>query len=150
MSKTIEIVSINIGPVALCTKRGEQRTVLFQDKGGVGFAMCDEDEAEILLGGIGKPDYWKPGQSESGAPAPVTIPAGTDDNVPDTGNSEPGGELTKERYESIKNVGELKDLLQTTNDTALVMELIAIEAQKESSKASWMNALNDRLDELNK
>lgn len=149
MSRTIEIVSINIGPVALCTKRGEQRTVVFQDKGGVGFAMCDEDEAEILLGGIGKPDYWKPGQNESGTPAPIAIPGETNENGQDT-DTEPAGELTKEKYETIKNVGELKTLLQTTNDSTLVMELIAIEAQRESSKATWMNALNDRLDELNK
>lgn len=61
MSKTIECVSRHIGEINLTTRKDEQRTVLFEDKGGVGFAMIDEDEAEILLEGIGRPDYWKPG-----------------------------------------------------------------------------------------
>jgi hypothetical protein len=60
MSRTIEILSIHLGPHNLTTRAGDQRTVEFEDKGGVGFALIDEDEAEILLT-IGKPNYWQPG-----------------------------------------------------------------------------------------
>lgn len=59
MAKTIEIASNHKGKIGLCTRREEQRIVEFVDKGDVGVAMCDEDEAEILLT-IGLPDYWKP------------------------------------------------------------------------------------------
>lgn len=61
MSRTIEVASIHIGTINLGTKDGEQRSIDFEDKGGVGFALVDEAEAEILLGGIGRPEYWKPG-----------------------------------------------------------------------------------------
>lgn len=61
MSKTIECASKHIGEINFTTRKDEQRTVVFEDKDGVGFAMLDEDEAEILLGGIGRPEYWKPG-----------------------------------------------------------------------------------------
>lgn len=58
-SKTIEIASIHKGPIGICAK-GESRTVVFEDKGDVGYAVVDHDEAEVFLK-IGLPDYWKPG-----------------------------------------------------------------------------------------
>lgn len=61
MSKTIEVASVHKGPINLCTRKDEQRTIMFEDKGDVGYAMVDEDEAEILLSIPG--DFWKPGAS---------------------------------------------------------------------------------------
>jgi hypothetical protein len=58
MSKTIEIASIHKGPVAVPVK-GESRTITFEDKGDVGYAMVDHDEAAVLLKLSG--DFWKPG-----------------------------------------------------------------------------------------
>ncbi|KAA0888759.1 hypothetical protein [Oryzomonas rubra] len=58
-TKTIEIASIHKGDVNICTKSNEQRTITFEDKGAVGLALVDNDEAEILLE-IGLPNYWKP------------------------------------------------------------------------------------------
>lgn len=59
MSKTIEIISIHKGPIAITT-RGESRTVQFEAKGDVGIAQCDHDEAEVFMK-IGLPDFWKAG-----------------------------------------------------------------------------------------
>ena len=59
MARTIEIASIHKGTIAFHTK-GESRSVKFEDKGDVGLAMVDNDEAEVFLT-IGLPDYWKPG-----------------------------------------------------------------------------------------
>lgn len=59
MSKTIEIASIHKGPVAVPV-RGESRTITFEDKGDVGYAKVDHDEAAVLLK-VGLPDFWKPG-----------------------------------------------------------------------------------------
>lgn len=57
MSKTIEIASRTKGTVSLCVK-GESRNITFEDKGDVGLALCDHDEASVLLR---VPGYWKPG-----------------------------------------------------------------------------------------
>lgn len=65
MSKTIEIISIHKGQIAITT-RGESRTVEFEDKGDVGVAMCDNDEAGVFLK-IGLPDYWKAGKTTGDA-----------------------------------------------------------------------------------
>lgn len=158
MSKTIEIVSKHTGKIKLCTRKGEQRTVVFEDKGGVGYAMCDEDEADILLGAIGLPGYWKPGQGEDSQQSIPPITTGKQDDTDKTGGA--GGQddadktdptvLSKEGYESIKNVNELHGLLETCEDAGLIMELVAIESQKEPSRSTWMKALNDRLEDLTK
>lgn len=65
MSKTIEIISIHKGPIAITT-RGESRTVQFEAKGDVGIAMCDHDEAAVFLK-IGLPGYWKAGAKTEAA-----------------------------------------------------------------------------------
>ena len=59
MSKTIEIASIHKGNINL-TVKGEPRKIHFQDKGDVGYAVVDHDEAAVLLK-LGLPDFWKPG-----------------------------------------------------------------------------------------
>lgn len=167
--KTIEIVSRHTGQVALCTKKGEQRTVTFEPKaGGVGFALCDEDEAEILLGCIGKPDYWKTGQNEEAQSGPVEINPGAQTGESENTNGEGGAEntggegddasansdqvkvLTKEGYDAIKNAKDLQALLENCEDVALIMELVAVEAQKEPTRSTWMKALNDRLTAIQK
>jgi hypothetical protein len=62
--KTITVASRIIGPVGLGIANGEQRIVTFEEKDGIGVAMVDNEEAEVLLGAIGKPDYWKPGSED--------------------------------------------------------------------------------------
>lgn len=62
MSKTIEVISIHKGKIAISCK-GESRTVVFEDKGDVGYAVVDHDEAAVFLK-IGRPDYWKPGAKD--------------------------------------------------------------------------------------
>ena len=57
MSRTIEIISRHTGKVSFKCK-GESRSVVFEEKGSVGVAMVDSDEAEEFLK-IGKPDFWK-------------------------------------------------------------------------------------------
>lgn len=63
-AKTITIASTIIGPVGLQIANGENRVVVFEEKNGVGVAQIDNEEAEVLLGAIGLPDYWKPGTPE--------------------------------------------------------------------------------------
>ena len=58
MSKTIEIASIHKGTIDIKVK-GSGVKVEFEDKGEVGLALCDHDEAEAFLA-IGRPDFWKP------------------------------------------------------------------------------------------
>lgn len=77
MSKTIEIASTNKGKVSLCTRRNEQRSIVFEDKNGAFLAMVDEDEAEILLE-IGRPTYWKTGTAEMTTEEAVTAAIAAD------------------------------------------------------------------------
>lgn len=55
--KTIEIVSTVKGIVSICTNAGDSRQIMFEDKGDVGVALVDNDEAEALLR---LPAFWKP------------------------------------------------------------------------------------------
>lgn len=130
--KTIEVVSIHKGEINLTLKSGEPRKVNFDDKGTVGFAMVDHDEAEILLG-IGRPHYWKPGSETTTAGAALSS------DTPSVPTS-----LTKDTYDSLPNVKTLQDLLAACSDVPLVMELIAIESQRPTPRKSWMSALDER------
>lgn len=94
MSKTIEIVSIHKGNVNL-TVKGEPRKILFQDKGDVGYAVVDHDEAAVLLK-LGLPDFWKPGAKNQ---------ADTDINADST---------SAEHTETDPNT-DLKDALKDTD-----------------------------------
>lgn len=57
MARTINIISRHIGKIRFKCK-GEPRSVVFEDKGEVGVAVVDHDEAEVFLK-VGKPDFWK-------------------------------------------------------------------------------------------
>jgi hypothetical protein len=75
-AKTIEVHSAKFcnETVSLCTRRDEQRKVEFTDRGdGIGKALVDEDEAEILIGCIGLPEFFKPGfEVDEQAEKPLT------------------------------------------------------------------------------
>lgn len=107
MSKTIECASIHIGEINLTTKNDEQRTVVFENKDGVGIAMLDEDEAAVLLGGIGRPDYWKPGTTgdavaDALANDPIAAAAAAKLLSGEAADDEAAGRLTlKDLYELI-------------------------------------------------
>lgn len=148
--KTVEVLCKNPGPCGFCI--GEtQHTVVFEDKGGIGRALVTGEEADHLLGGIGWPFFWKPGRSgpqgvfaaEDLAPAPAKEPAPT------------GLTLTLEGYEAYRaTVGNrdglpaLLEALKTCEDQPLLMSLVAAEAQASPTRASWMTALNERLDAI--
>lgn len=58
-TKTIEVLSKRTGKIQVQTRSKEQRTVVFKPAAeGIGRAMCDHDEAEVLLK---LPGYWKMG-----------------------------------------------------------------------------------------
>lgn len=82
MSKTIEVISIHKGKIAISCK-GESRTVVFEDKGDVGIAMCDHDEAAVFLK-IGLPDYWKEGVVLKDEKTPPVQPDAKRMNAADT------------------------------------------------------------------
>jgi len=67
MSRTIEIISRHKGKIRFKCK-GEQRLVVFEDKGNVGVAKVNNDEAEVFLK-VGKPDFWKETTIELKPPA---------------------------------------------------------------------------------
>ena len=73
MAKTIEIASSHKGRISVKVK-GESRTIAFEDKGTVGLALVDHDEAAALLA-VGT-DFWKPGYKTFGAPV-QTLPEET-------------------------------------------------------------------------
>ena len=140
-AKTIEVVSPHIGPVKFTLRNGETRTVQFEDKAGIGFALVDEDEANHLLGEIGAPDFMKPGAGE----APVEI---GDQNGAGEDTGTTIDVLTKENYGQVKDANALKKLLKACDDKALLMDLVATETQSETPRETWSKALNARLVEL--
>lgn len=139
--KTIEVVSIHKGPISLTLPNDESRTVIFEDKGHVGYAKVDHDEASVLLR-IGRPHYWKPGEGENtelsgGNPAEPAKP-----DTPAT--------LAVDTYDNVPNVAALKDLLAACTDKSVLMQIIALESQKEKPRQSWMKELEARLTQLEK
>ncbi len=74
-TKTIEIASIHKGTVRVKVK-GEGVPVTFEDKGDVGVALCDHDEAAAFLQ-VGLPDFWKPGVN-AGATTRASQPTNQD------------------------------------------------------------------------
>lgn len=158
----VEICSRHKGKINVTTRAGKPSEVEFIDVSGrgpaTGVATVDEDVADILLE-IGLPDYWRPGQlnsnegpektetGEGGNPEP---PVEGDQNPPAGGEQDPPEPkaFTPEAYDALKNVDQLKEALAGCNEQAVIMALIAHESQKERTRNSWMDALSDRLDEL--
>lgn len=130
MSKTIEVISIHKGKIAICCK-GESRTVVFEDKGDVGIAMCDHDEAAVFLK-IGRPDYWKAGT--------------TGDAVADALKNDPeaaaaaakllGGGGNEKEDEGKLTVKEIIELLAQCETAEAVDELVAGDERKGVIKAA--------------
>lgn len=148
MSKTIEILSRCPGRINLTFRDGEQRTIDFAAKHGVGYALCDEKEAAHLLGEIGPPHFRKPGQDELEA-APE-LPEATPEVPPDAADDTsalPGAPRVDE-YESFENVRQLEEALATIDDKAKIMHWIAAETNRERTRDNRMKALQDRLDQL--
>lgn len=128
MSKTIEVVSIHKGTISVPVK-GENRRIKFEDKGAVGVALCDHDEAAVLLGLPGK-DYWKEGA------------------VVDTQDKTQGDGLTAELYSAATNLNTIKPLVAKCEDKELLVALVEIEAAKEEPREKWLATLNGRIVEL--
>jgi hypothetical protein len=128
MSKTIECVSIHTDTINFSTKDGEQRSVVFEDKGGVGFAMLDEEEAEVLLGGIGRPEFWKPG---------TTGDAVTDALLNDPVAAAAASKLLSgEKTDGKATVKEIVELLEACSTPEDIDELVAGDERKGVVKAA--------------
>lgn len=187
MSKTIELCSKHIGPVNVLVQ-GEQRTIRFEDKKGIGWALVDEDEARKLVGiaeASGKGDYWLPGRPPKGeaevnelgselpvglvkAPGletvadvvvadltpsdPITVEDAVTVDAPEAKPDEPVPEeepqTLTERYNAIPNLAALQGLLDSLTSAEDLMALSQLEAH--SGRASYMKAINKRLDALQK
>jgi GDP-D-mannose dehydratase len=129
MSKTIEIISIHKGPIAITT-RGESRTVEFEAKGDVGIAMCDNDEAGVFLK-IGLPDYWKAGAKTDAVQAALA-------NDPEAAAAAAkllngGKEDTDADKQTVK---EIVELLQACNTPEEVDALVEGDPRKGVIKAA--------------
>lgn len=167
MSK-VEVCSRHMGKINVTTRAGRPETVEFADVSGrgpaAGFATVDEDVAEVLLE-IGLPDFWRPGAEHADEEPKVPVVPQKEDEDPGTGGEEGGKKeegagsgqgkeppvtLSVDAYKSLKNVKELEAALEPCTDQAVLMELIAFEAQQEKTRQSWMAALNERLDALQK
>jgi len=128
MSRTIECCSIHKDTINFTTKDGEQRSVVFEDKSGVGFAMLDEDEAEVLLGGIGRPEFWKPG---------TTGDAVTDALLNDPVAAAAAAKLLAgEQTDGKHTVKEIVELLEACTTAEEVDELVAGDERKGVVKAA--------------
>jgi hypothetical protein len=58
----IEICARNAGPISFTIgDEKEPRVINFDARDGIGFGLCDEDEANHLLGKIGGKAFFKPG-----------------------------------------------------------------------------------------
>ena len=97
MARTIQIISRHTGKIRFKCK-DEQRTVVFEEKGNVGIAMVDNDEAEVFLK-VGKPDYWKEAAVEVKA-----VTKQEPDKEPETGKD--GAEAGKGEGEAGKGTDE--------------------------------------------
>jgi len=128
MSKTIECASIHTDTINFSIKDGEQRSVVFEDKGGVGFAMLDEEEAEVLLGGIGRPEFWKPGTTGD-----AVADALLNDPVAATAAAKL---LAGDKSDGKATVKEIVDLLEACNTSEEVDELVAGDERKGVVKAA--------------
>lgn len=139
LPKTIEVCSIHIGPINFALPGNDRRQITFVKRGDVGVAMVDEKEAAHLLGGIGRPHYFKAGVIE-------IEPEKTEKtDKPDPENTV---ELSLGSYASIPNANALDKALKGVTDTALLMQLIQTESNSEKPRESWLNRLNGRLEEL--
>jgi phosphate uptake regulator len=161
MSRTIEIISVaGRGRVGL-TVKGEPRKITFDDKGPVSLALCDHDEAEILLGLPGR-DFWKEvitvtDPLEEQKESLLSTPGETEEELAarraeqdqlEAGQKNEAPVLTKESYAGTTNLNTLKSLVAKTEDRDLLKELVGIEAAKEDGDERKLNILNGRLSKL--
>jgi hypothetical protein len=124
MARTIEIISRHTGKINFKCK-GEQRSVVFEDKGNIGVAMVDNDEAEVFLR-VGKPDYWKEAAVEVKAATkqePAKEPAKKDE----TGKGE--GEAGKGEGEAGKGAGDDKkdEVVTKRHHSAVIADIKVAE-----------------------
>lgn len=177
MSKTIEIFSIHKGRVRVPVK-GESRVVEFLPRGPHFRAMCDHDEAAVLLGLPGS-DYWKEGVAvdspkpsasatkSAAASEPAGGEGGANKGSGDDGGAgkdaggEGGGEggsggkedppapvITNEVYEGLTNLNQLRPLLKKETRKDIVAGLVTLEIGKAEPREKWIAEMNNRLAEL--
>lgn len=150
----IEVCSrVHTGKVIVTTLQGEKEIVEFkQVEPRLYVAVVSEDAAEILLGKLGAPDYFKLGPVElTETPADETestgeeIPGGTEteEEVPDA-----PAVINREAFDAATNVTQLKALVEQCEDRELLMELVAAEIGADKPRKTYTDALNARIDAL--
>lgn len=127
MSK-IAICSIIIGAVGVTTRQGEVTKVVFEDKGGIGYAEVSHEQAEQLLKIKG--EYWKPGERNINDAVQTALNAdpaaqkaaadllngnGADDKKDNDGGEE----------KTFKNVAQMVELIKLAATIEEVEELVA-------------------------
>lgn len=158
MAEKHTIISKHTGKIKVLVK-GENVEVDFEDKGGKGVAKVDAAVRDVLLK---IPGYDKPGSRASTKTASIgalgskevveKVEGGSgdkeEDTAPEDKKESENGELSQERYATIKNVKELEGLLPSCNSQELLMELIVAESEKKDTRVSYTGAMQNRLDEL--
>lgn len=135
--KTIEICSIHSGEILVPIPGEEARTINFEPRRDeakqrtIGVALCDDKEAEILLGRIGHPQYFK-AQNEF-------------ENLASGSQKEPGA-LSEDAYSKL-NVKAVATLVKTINSIDEIKQLIVTETAGQN-RAGALKSLEDRLGEL--
>lgn len=149
---SVEVLSKNPGPCGVCID-GVQHTIVFEDRDGIGRALVTVEQAAHLLGGIGKPYFWKSGSG--GNQEGITLPAPPEPPPVDPEPPISALVLTLESYEAHRagtsnreGLAALQEALAACDDKVLLMNIIAFEANASPTRTSWMTALNLRLDEL--
>ncbi|MCK5607615.1 hypothetical protein KAR91_37370 [Candidatus Pacearchaeota archaeon] len=142
MAEKHAIISQHTGKIKVLVK-GVNVEIDFEEKDGKGVAKVDAAVRDVLLT---IPGYAKPGSRASASKTPEGDKT-PEDKTPEDKKPE-GGELSKERYATIKNVKELEGLLPECNSQELLMELIVAESEKKDTRVSYTGAMQKRLDEL--
>lgn len=132
---SVELCSTIIGKVK-ATIKGEPQTIVFEDKGGIGFAVVSDDAAEKLLQ---IPGYWKPGQRNISTEDAVKTAL---ENDPEAASAAEALIKGKRHENSVAQVVELIKLSET------IEELESIVAGDERSGV--MTAASKRRAQLNK
>lgn len=137
-----EICSRHKGKVNITTRDGRPVTVAFADVSGrgpaAGLAQIDDDEVVEAFMSIGLPDFWRPGQLDVDPGNQKTADPGKN---PDLAPAE----LSEESYKTLRNAKELEAALEGCSDVELLMRLIALEANQDKARDSWMKLLDAKL-----
>lgn len=152
MSKTIEVVAPSYGKFSVKVK-GESRVIDFyrkeRDGRVVGLALCDHDEAEVLLGNPALGFHKVGGEVSTNDPTASEKAADAGENSDNEGKSDKAKAAEiKEQAEAlaaITNFNGFKSAVGKCDNLEALKAVIAAEVAKEEPKDNRLAILNERI-----